>query len=104
LLVLRRLLATSPGDIETSGVYHLTCAGATSWCGFAQAIFEAFAARQKPPEVTPIPTEAYPTPAQRPRNSRLNCDKFIARFGFLMPRWEDALNEVAGAILSETRV
>jgi dTDP-4-dehydrorhamnose reductase len=104
LIVLRRLLAASPGDIEASGVYHLTCAGATSWCGFARAIFEAFAARQRPPEVAPIPTEAYPTPAQRPRNSRLNCDKFAARFGFLMPRWEDALNEVAATILSETRV
>jgi dTDP-4-dehydrorhamnose reductase len=103
-LIVLRQLATSSGDIEASGVYHLTCAGATSWCGFARAIFAAFAARQKPPEVVPIPTEAYPTPAQRPRNSRLNCDKFAARFGFLMPRWEDALNEVAATILSETGV
>jgi len=97
LAVLRQLAANSQGT-EASGVYHLTCAGQTSWCGFARAIFAAFAARQKPPEVIPIPTEAYPTPAQRPRNSRLNCEKFARQFGFRMPQWENALNEVAATI------
>jgi dTDP-4-dehydrorhamnose reductase len=100
LVVLRHFTA-SPGDVEASGVYHLTCAGQTSWCGFARAIFASFAARQRVPEVVPIATEAYPTPARRPRNSRLNCGKFAAQFGFLMPWWEDALADVANAIQSE---
>ena len=82
-----------------SGVYHLTCSGETSWCGFARAIFAQFAARQKAPEVLPIPTEAYPTPAKRPKNSRLNCDKFVAQFGFQMPSWESALGDVAAVML-----
>ena len=94
------VLATlQTGRDSASGVYHLTCAGETSWCGFARAIFAQFAARQKAPEVLPIPTEAYPTPARRPKNSRLNCEKFAAQFGFQMPAWESALADVAAAIL-----
>ena len=89
------------GGDSKSGVYHLTCAGETSWCGFARAIFARFAAQQKAPEVLPIPTEAYPTPAMRPRNSRLNCDRFTAQFGFRMPAWERALDEVAAAMMAE---
>src|SRR5579859_95145 len=98
--VLRQLVGAE-NDASASGVYHLTCAGATSWYGFAKAIFAAFASRQKPPEVLPIPTEAYPTPAKRPHNSRLNCEKFTEQFGFQMPAWQDALQDVATAILSK---
>ncbi len=57
------------GREPQAGVYHLACAGETSWHGFAEAIFAAFAERQRPPVVAPIPSEQYPTPAQRPRNS-----------------------------------
>jgi len=97
LAVLTHLQAAGDSS-EASGVYHLACAGETSWCGFAKAIFAAFAARQRVPEVLPIPTEAYPTPARRPKNSRLNCDKFAARFGYRMPDWESALQDVAGGL------
>jgi dTDP-4-dehydrorhamnose reductase len=96
--VLSQLAACSE-DASASGIYHLACAGETSWCGFARAIFTEFASRQKPPEVLPIPTEAYPTPAKRPRNSRLNCDKFTRQFGFQMPAWQDALDDVARKLL-----
>jgi dTDP-4-dehydrorhamnose reductase len=85
-------------DSDAVGVYHLACAGETNWCGFAEAIFAAFAAQQKAPRVLPIPTEAYPTPAKRPGNSRLNCAKFTERFGFAMPHWQAALADVAAAI------
>ena len=95
-----RQLAADGDDRLVSGVYHLACGGATSWCGFAREIFEIFASRQKAPEAAPIPTEAYPTPARRPRNSRLCCDKFVGTFGFSMPEWPDALREVAQGMLS----
>lgn len=95
-----RQLAASGQDATASGIYHLACAGETSWCGFAKAIFAEFASRQKPPEVIPIPTVAYPTPAKRPRNSRLCCDKFGRRFEFRMPEWQNALHEVAAAVLA----
>jgi dTDP-4-dehydrorhamnose reductase len=94
-------LQAAGDSAEASGVYHLTCAGETSWCGFAKAIFAAFAVRQKAPEVLPIPTEAYPTPARRPKNSRLHCEKFVARFGYRMPAWETSLGEVASVLLAE---
>lgn len=90
-----QLVSTSS---EASGIYHLTCAGATSWFGFARAIFQAFAAQQKPPQLSPIPTEAYPTPARRPHNSRLNCDKLTAQFGIRLPYWEEALDHVAAQV------
>ena len=93
-------LAADGDETSASGVYHLACAGATSWFGFAKAIFAEFASRQRPPEVLPIPTEAFPTPAKRPHNSRLCCDKFVRQFGFQMPEWQDALHEVAQLILS----
>lgn len=97
MAVLRRLEGDATG---VAGVYHLACAGETSWCGFAKAIFAEFASRQKAPEVLPIPTEAYPTPAKRPRNSRLNCNKFTQQFGFQMQPWQDALHHVAQAMQS----
>jgi dTDP-4-dehydrorhamnose reductase len=97
LAVLRCLNGDAP---EVTGVYHLACAGETSWCGFAKAIFAEFASKQRPPEVLPIPTEAYPTPAKRPHNSRLNCGKFTRQFGFQMPSWQDALHQVAQSMQS----
>jgi dTDP-4-dehydrorhamnose reductase len=102
LVVLRSLDQLQKPNAEPSGVYHLACGGETSWCGFAREIFAEFASRQKAPEVAPIPTEAYPTPARRPKNSRLNCDKFEAQFGFRMPQWGDALHAVAQTMLAET--
>jgi dTDP-4-dehydrorhamnose reductase len=99
LAVLDRLIASGASS-DLSGTYHLTCAGETSWCGFAKAIFAEFAGKQKTPEVTAIPTEAYPTPAKRPKNSRLNCEKFAGNFGFAMPHWEEALKHVAVELLA----
>lgn len=79
-----------------SGVFNLTSRGATSWHGFAEAIFAA--ARERLPadaltvrDVVPIPASDYPTPAARPANSLLAPGRLQARFGVVMPRWEDAL-------------
>ncbi|MBY4870419.1 dTDP-4-dehydrorhamnose reductase [Burkholderia sp. Bp9017] len=73
-----------------TGVYHLTSAGATSWCGFADAIF-ATAMAGRVPTVVPIASSDYPAPAKRPANSRLALDKLTATFGLRMPDWRDAL-------------
>jgi len=97
-MIVTRQLVASGDDASASGVYHLTCAGATSWRGFAEAIFAAFAAKQKAPEVVGIPTTAYPMPATRPHNSRLSCEKFTDQFGFRMPEWEAALQDVAAEV------
>jgi dTDP-4-dehydrorhamnose reductase len=72
------------------GVYHMTNAGETSWHAFAQAILEL----DDPESATrllPIPSSDYPTPAQRPLNSRLNNDKLQRVFGVRLPDWRVAL-------------
>ncbi len=79
-----------------SGVYHLTNAGETSWHGFAQAIVQQARALRFPltiAEVQPIPSSAYPTPAPRPKNSRLSNAKFKSMFGFELRDWEAALRD-----------
>ena len=73
-----------------SGVYHLSSAGATSWHGFAEAIFE-IAIGLNAPKVVPISSSDYPTPAKRPANSRMALDKLTEVFGLQMPDWRDAL-------------
>lgn len=81
---------------EGSSLYHMTCAGSTSWCGFARAIF-ARGGRLltgAPPEVVAIPTSAYPTPARRPRNSVLSNDRLARQFGVRLAPWETALETV----------
>ena len=87
--VLRHALATGQG----SGTYHLAAAGATSWYGYACLLIDA--ARQRWPDapwrvqaIDPIPTSAYPTPASRPRNSRLDTTRLRQTFGVHLPPWE----------------
>lgn len=75
---------------QRSGVYHLTSAGETSWCGFAQKIF-AIARTTNAPTVVPIASTDYPTPAKRPANSRLALDRLAEVFGLTMPAWDEAL-------------
>jgi dTDP-4-dehydrorhamnose reductase len=77
------------------GLYHLSAAGKTSWCGFARAILGR-AGLATP--VVAIRTEDYPAPAKRPRNSRLDCSKLRRETGVALARWEEALAEVAAAL------
>jgi dTDP-4-dehydrorhamnose reductase len=88
---------------DWAGTYHMTCAGSTSWFGFAQTIFTRAAAvlGSKAPALTPIPTEAYPTPATRPRNSVLSNEKLRARFGVQLSSWESALDEAIDCLKNE---
>ena len=80
---------------KRSGVYHLTSAGATSWRGFAEAIF-AGAMGANAPKVVPISSSDYPTPAKRPANSRMSLDKLNEVFGLRMPGWDEALRLCLG--------
>lgn len=90
--VLAQAPAAGVGDWwqEHSGIYHLTASGATSWHGFAEAIFE-FSDLARKPVVKPIPAASYPTPAARPANSRISNDKLASTFGVRAPDWRDAL-------------
>jgi dTDP-4-dehydrorhamnose reductase len=75
---------------ERSGVYHLCAGEATSWHGFASAIFE-LADLPARPNTLPIPASEYPTPATRPSNSRMSNEKLARVFGLAAPHWRDAL-------------
>lgn len=86
--IVPRLLA----DSRLSGTYHLTAAGATSWHGFAEAIFTDMQKRTgRRPVLVPIPTSGYPTDARRPANSCLDCSKFFRAFSFVLPDWDESL-------------
>ena len=53
----------------------------------------------KVPVVEPIPTSAYPTPAKRPANSRLDCARLAATFGVRLPPWRDSVTRTVETIL-----
>ncbi len=96
--VVDAVLSGKAGEQEWAGVYHMTCSGAVSWCGFAQAIFARAQALLdgRAPRVLPIASSEYPTPARRPHNSVLSCEKLRTRFGVQLPAWEQALDTVIG--------
>ena len=94
---------------ELSGTYHITAAGHTTWCDFAQGILEeaslhppaapwfSQATGQRPllaSRVIPITTAEYPTPARRPAYSVLSCARLAAAFGVRLPDWRTQLHEV----------
>lgn len=84
------------------GIYHATAAGSTTWCGFARAIFEAASRLRGPglrsPRVVAIATSEYPTPARRPANSVLSCEKLETRLGVAIPGWREGLEEALSAL------
>lgn len=79
-----------------AGTYHMTCGGSVSWCGFAKAIFAQGQRllQGKTPQVLPIQSSDYPTPAKRPLNSVLSNEKLFARFKVRLPIWDAAMEEV----------
>ncbi|WP_341522517.1 dTDP-4-dehydrorhamnose reductase [Pseudomonas sp. G.S.17] len=81
---------------ELGGLYHLAAAGETSWFGYARFVLEqaqAFGAKHNiaANELTAVSTAAYPTPAARPRNSRLNTQKLESAFALHLPDWQTGL-------------
>ena len=79
-----------------NGLYHLAPRGETSWHGFAQEIFRQAIERGEqlamgPSNAHPIPTSDYPTPAQRPLNSRMALNKLEAALNIQLPTWQDQL-------------
>jgi len=89
---------------ELAGLYHLSAAGETSWYGYAQHVFAQ--ARQKGlalkldnAQLKAIPTSAYPTAAQRPLNSRLNCSKIQSQLVPHIPHWKFGVNRMLEEIM-----
>lgn len=96
-----RHVMRQPSD---AGLYHLAAAGETSWHGYAEYVLGM--ARQLKPdlklsarEVVPVPTSAFPTPAKRPLNSRLDCSRLERTFGLSMPGWQRGVSRMLTEIL-----
>lgn len=75
-----------------AGLYHLAASGETSWCGYARYVLQQAAAQGVPlkahaEQVRPLTTAAYPTPARRPANSRLDTRKLQKAFALTLPDW-----------------
>lgn len=76
---------------QSAGLYHLAAAGCTTWFDYANLVFTE--ARDKGVSLaletlSAVPTSSYPTPAQRPLNSRLDTTKFEQTFGLTLPEWQ----------------
>lgn len=82
-----------PGD--HSGLYHMTAAGATTWHGFARAIFQASNTKA---DLLPIASSEYKCAARRPRHSVLDNGKLATRFQIRLPSWEEGMHQVLQAL------
>jgi len=87
LAIAGQLIATP----SKAGTYHFSGAPDVSWADFAR---EIFAQADLSCTVTDIPSSAYPTPAQRPMNSRLDCSAAMATFGIPRPDWRGGLADI----------
>jgi dTDP-4-dehydrorhamnose reductase len=92
---------------DASQLLHLTASGQTSWHGFAEAIFEhanALGLLQRIPKLIPIASSGYPTLAERPGYSVLDCSRLAADFGLDMPHWQSVLAPVLASICASGKM
>lgn len=89
---------------ELAGLYHLAAAGEVSWHGYASEVI-AFAKANGElltvKAIEPVETTAYPTPAHRPLNSRLNTQKLRATFSLHLPDWQSGVTRMLREILNK---
>jgi dTDP-4-dehydrorhamnose reductase len=91
----------SDPDKGVDTAYHFAGSGETNWADFARAILAFSAARGGPTaSVKGIPTSAYPTPAKRPANSRLDSSRFAETFGYRTPDWRESLEPVVARLVA----
>ena len=76
---------------SVSGIYHYAGAPDVTWADFAREIFRQAGLQVR---VEDIPTSAYPTPARRPENSRMDCTGTETTFGIPRPDWRESLTQV----------
>ncbi len=89
---------------ELQGLYHLAASGFTTWFEYAKTVIDQSKKAQPAIKIVagkiiPIQTSAYPTPAQRPHNSRLNTAKLKAAFGLSLPPWQAGVARMVREIL-----
>ena len=89
---------------EDAGIYHVAASGETTWHGYAKHVLghaqrAQVAIKIIAKEVAPVPTSAFPTPARRPHNSRLDTGKLQATFGLSLPPWQHGVDRMLEEVL-----
>jgi dTDP-4-dehydrorhamnose reductase len=84
---------------SSAGTYHLAAAGETTWNRYARFVIDTARELQptvelKAQEVAPVPTSAFPTPARRPLNSRLDTAHLRNTFGLALPAWQHGVRRM----------
>ncbi len=90
---------------RAAGLYHLAASGKTTWYGYAKHVLAQAervhdAINMMVKEVAAVPTSAFPTPAGRPYNSRLNAAKLQATFGLQLPAWQPGVDRMLFEVLA----
>ena len=100
------VLRTLKYQSDVSGIYHLVAKGETSWFEFAKFILQQaynanFSLKVQANALSPIPSSAFPLPAKRPLNSRLNTSRLEETFGLNLPEWEISASRTLAEILNK---
>jgi dTDP-4-dehydrorhamnose reductase len=91
-------------DPSKAGLYHAIAGGETTWYGYARFVLEmaqqaGVELKAGPDAVEAVPTSAFPTPAKRPHNSRLDTSKLQTTFGLRLPPWQEGVARMLREIL-----
>ncbi|MFZ5547006.1 MAG: dTDP-4-dehydrorhamnose reductase [Pseudomonadota bacterium] len=97
-------LRAAAADPALAGTYHLAAAGETSWHGYARFVIEwartqGHAVRVAPQAIEAVTSSAFPTPARRPLNSRLDTTRLRHRFGLTLPPWQQGVERMLAETL-----
>lgn len=102
--MVRHVLFRPEASTRLAGTYHVAASDTTTWHGYAEYVIAQ--ARQRHPllpiktkEIQPVPTSAFPLPAQRPHNSRLNTAKLRSTFDLVLPAWQQGVDRMLDEIL-----
>jgi dTDP-4-dehydrorhamnose reductase len=100
IMSVSRNLVDKPNDASLRGIFHVTASGEADWAEFAREIFAASAAIGGPAAgVKTVSTADYPTPAERPANSRLDCRKLTQNHGTTLPHWREAMPSIVARLV-----
>ena len=97
-------IRTARQNPSVSGLYHLVAGGETTWYGYASFVLD-YARRAgidlkvAPDAIQAVPTSAFPTPAKRPHNSRLNTEKLQNTFDLHLPHWQAGVERMLIEVL-----
>ncbi len=89
---------------DVAGLYHVVAAGETSWWGYAGFVLDfarqaGIGLKVRPEDLVPVPASAFPSPARRPKNSRLNTGKLENTFNLKLPPWQTGVTRMLTEIL-----